>query len=97
MFKQVPTARIEELLENHDVHTTVEILIGERLLQKSDDDDSDDLPVIDLSSKKVNSSIQSNKWPYMYVFYSTAYPMLCIKSWHVAICTLNVPHINIYS
>ena len=58
MFKQVPTARIEELLENHDVHTTVEILIGERPLQKSDDDDSDDLPVIDLT---VSIKLQKSK------------------------------------
>ena len=51
MFKQVPIARIEELLESHDVHSTIEILIGEveRPVQKSDDDGDDDLPVIDLT------------------------------------------------
>ena len=48
MFKQVPTARIKELLENHDVHTTVEILIGEASV-KSDTDDDDSFPVIDLT------------------------------------------------
>ena len=54
MFKQVPIARIEELLENHDVHSTVEILIGETPLLKSDvDDDSDDLPVIDLTVSRL--------------------------------------------
>ena len=46
MFKHVPIARIKELLESHDVHSTVEILIGE--VPKSDDDD-DGLPVIDLT------------------------------------------------
>ena len=48
MFKEVPTARIKELLENHDVHTTVEILIGEASV-KSDTDDDDGFPVIDLT------------------------------------------------
>lgn len=40
MFKQVPTARIEELLENHDVHTTIENLIGETPVKSDNDDDS---------------------------------------------------------
>ena len=46
MYKDVPVARIEELLKSHDVEETVEILIGE--VPRSDDDDSE-LPVIDLT------------------------------------------------
>ena len=50
MFKQVPTARIKELLENHDVHTTVEILIGEASVKSDTDDDG--FPVIDITASR---------------------------------------------
>ena len=60
MFKQVPTARIEELLENHDVHTTIEILIGETPVKSDNDDDSDDLPVIDLTVSVVCIPTEQN-------------------------------------
>ena len=44
MFKHVPLARVRSILEDHDVHTTIEILLEEER-QKSDDD----LPIIDLT------------------------------------------------
>ena len=59
MFKQVLTARIEEL-ENHDVHTTVEILIGETPVKSDNDDDSDNLPVIDLTVSVVCIPTEQN-------------------------------------
>ena len=54
MFKEVPVARIEGLLKSHDVHTAIDILLGEVEKPRSvhmskSDDDSDDLPVIDLT------------------------------------------------
>ena len=47
MFKQVPVSRIKELLKDHDVFATIEILIKE--VERPSDDDDDDLPVIDLT------------------------------------------------
>ena len=47
MFKHVPVARIKKILKCHDVHSTIEVLLGEEERQKSEDDD--DLPTIDLT------------------------------------------------
>ena len=55
MFEQVPVSRIKELLKDHDVYSTIEILIKEA--ERPSDDDDDDLPVIDLT---VSDTIMSS-------------------------------------
>ena len=56
MFEQVPVSRIKELLKDHDVYSTIEILIKEA---ERASDDEDDLPVIDLT---VSDTIMSSAW-----------------------------------
>lgn len=57
MFKQVPVSRIKELLKDHDVFATIEVLIKE--VERPSDDGDDDLPVIDLT---VSDIIMFTTW-----------------------------------
>ena len=59
MFKQVPVSRIKELLKDHDVYSTIEILIKEA---ERASDNEDDLPVIDLTVSDTIMSSNNSAW-----------------------------------
>lgn len=57
--EQVPVSRIKEVLKDHDVYSTIEILIKEA---ERPSDDEDDLPVIDLTVSDTIMCSNNSAW-----------------------------------